>query len=190
MCQKLYIQYSKMTSIVSKASKHLRDTKVSGFSTPGMSALIYFGSFLWFAAMTGVDVVSLIMQEDDIVMAGFATLIVINVSMFVLQTVNILCYVFKFWPVTSLYWTCQLTAIGLLSGSVGYAFSSDENEDRITVLSVTLARLFAQCLFTSSQFAVTLEYLYRSSEKCPSRAVKTHVAPKSRSGLAAMRHSR
>lgn len=157
-----------MTTLVSKASKHLRESKVTGFSTTGMSALIYLGSFLWFAGMMGVDAVSLVIQEDDIVIAGITAVMILNVLMFALQTVNILYYVFKFWPITSLYWTCQLTAIGILSGSVGYTLSKEDG-DRVMLFSTTLGRLFAQCLFTSSQFAVTLEYLYRSSAQCPSK---------------------
>lgn len=161
-------------TLVFKASKHLRETKVTGFSTVSMSALIYLGSFLWFAAMTGVDAVVLAMVKDAIIMSGLATLIILNVSMFTLQTINVLCCIFEFWPLTSLYWTCQLTAIGLISGSVGYAFSNEDDKYRIMLLST--ARLFAQCLFTSSQFAVTLEYIYRSTTKNKTIQTQTQIA--------------
>ena len=170
------------TAIVSKASKPLRDAGVTGFSTSGMSALIYFGSFLWFSVLIAADVYALTVWDvmGDVLEPTIVATISLNGIMFLLQTLNLVYYQFKLWAIVSLYWTCQLTVIGITSAWVGYAlvypevhFLSEGDEDSVrqSRVAVLVLRLFAQCLFTSSQFSVTLEYLHRAVVREPPRVI-------------------
>lgn len=152
-----------MTSIITKASKHLKDAKVTGFSTPGMSLLVYAGSFSWFLVLVGFDAFLFAVGSEDVLRVAIVTSMTLNGLMFVVQTVNVLYYNFKLWLLTSLYWTCQLTCIGICGAGVGYTLVPAD--DGLARLPILLARLLAQCLFTSSQFAVMLEYLHRAIEK-------------------------
>ena len=163
-----------MESLIANASKHLRDTKTTGFSTSTLSVLIYTGSFSWFVFLVAADAYALAAWDvrGDVLVPTLATSITLNSLMFLLQTVNTLQYQFKFWAVVSLYWTCQLTCIGIASAWVGYAIVYPEvpdtvDENRIARVWTVLARLLAQCLFTSSQLAVMLEYLHRAVEPKP-----------------------
>ena len=78
------------------------------------------------------------------------------------QTLDVLLTRFRWWPLTSILWTAQLGALGVASSLV----QTDE--------WMPLLRLLGQCLFTASQFAVTLELLHRGAfapVTLPTRAV-------------------
>lgn len=165
-----------MNSLASRASKHLRDSQTTGFSTPSNALLIYAGSFLWFSILVAADAFALVAWnvQGGVLVPTIATSLLLNVFMFILQTVNTIMYQFKLWAIVSLYWTCQLTSIGIASAWVGYALLYPElhdmgrqeaDDNRVARIWLLLARLFAQCLFTASQLSVMLEYLHRAVER-------------------------
>ena len=159
-----------MMQVLERASKPIIDSRVTGFTNVTNTLLINFGSFLWFLLLVAFDVAMIGMSEWNVYgKTMFAVLLASNVLMFLFQTFNLLVFMFKMWPVVSLYYTMQFFAIGVCAGLVGQGLS----EESTTKLAVSLVRLFAQSLFTSSQLSVTLEYLYRVSymKDCrPSRA--------------------
>lgn len=140
--------------------KHLQDSGVFGFSRKQYAYMIYFGSFTWFAILVAADVIALNTDIWDMnnVSLIFYSLIILNSINFILQTVNVIAFQFKFWPLTSLEWTCQLTLVGIASSLI-HPSSSPE------VVWYGMIRTLAQSLFTASQFAVTLEYLHRKSSR-------------------------
>ena len=123
-----------------------------GFSKASRAYLVYLGSTLWMAALISVDAVLLPTARDD---ATVALTIACNAVAFVAQTVDVLCFHFRAWPLTSINWTGQLGALGLVSARVALR----DPHARL--------RLLAQALFTASQFAVTLEYLARAAATPP-----------------------
>ena len=143
---------------VAAAAKPLVDTSVTYFTSTTTSVVIYVGSFLWFAFLVTMDVWSVVTRDMDNL---HAMTIVGNSIMFVLQTINVLYLTFRFWPVVSLYYTAQLWVLGLRAAMVAMT------EEKLFVALM----LLAQCLFTSSQLSVTLEYLYRRSQ--PPRPART-----------------
>ena len=140
--------------------KHLQESGVFGFSRSHYAYLIYFGSFTWFAILVASDVIALNTDIWDInnVSLIFYSLIILNSINFILQTVNVIAFQFKFWPLTSLEWTCQLALVGIASSLINISYSPE-------TVWYALIRTLAQSLFTASQFAVTLEYLHRKSSR-------------------------
>ena len=142
-------------ALLAHAARPLLDAHVTGFVSVSAAIGIYMGSLLWFLALVGLDVYSLVDTASNDTL--YSMLIAGNSVMFILQTANVLYGHFRFWPLVSLYYTLQLWALGL----------------RAVVLSTKLGApwphalmLLAQALFTASQLSVTLEYLYRRSEAC------------------------
>lgn len=138
------------------ASAPLERVHVTGFVSPMAAMIIYSGSTFWFLFLIGYDVVLLQQDWKDTERILYASLTV-NVLMFFFQTWNVLVSHFLFWPVVSLYYTFQLTALGLSTALLATT-TADSMDKELS----TMGRLLAQCLFTGSQLAVTLEYLYRS----------------------------
>lgn len=142
-------------TLLAHAARPLLNAHVTGFVSVNAAIGIYTGSLLWFLALVGLDVYSLVGTSSNDTL--YSMLIAGNSVMFILQTANVLYGHFRFWPLVSLYYTLQLWALGL----------------RAVVLSTKLGApwphalmLLAQGLFTASQLSVTLEYLYRRSEAC------------------------
>lgn len=159
-----------MSSLIDKAAKPLRDAKVSGFATTTSSGLVYFGSFAWFLVLIGSDLLGLVSWDPSFphntVVPTVWTVISLNTVMFGLQAINLIYVQFKWWPLVALFWTCQLVAIGIASSWVARLMILPEYDpsnagDVETNLALGLFRLFGQCLFTASQFSVTLEHLHR-----------------------------
>ena len=66
-------------------------------------------------------------------------------------------------PLVALLWTCQLYALLLAASALGYALARDTPSDEVpTRHAILFLRGAAQCVFTASQFAVTLEFFKRS----------------------------
>lgn len=145
---------------VALSYKHLQESGVFGFSRRQYAYLIYLGSFTWFAILVASDVIALntdfwiVQSYIDNVSMVFYSLIVLNSINFILQTTNVVAFQFKFWPLTSLEWTCQLALVGIASSLINISSSPE-------TMWYALIRTLAQSLFTASQFAVTLEYLHR-----------------------------
>ena len=116
--------------------------------------IIYFGSFTWFAILVASDVIALntdfwiVQGSIDNVSMVFYSLIVLNSINFILQTVNVIAFQFKFWPLTSLEWT-PIRSRYIASSLINISSSSE-------TMWYALIRTLAQSLFTASQFAVTL----------------------------------
>ena len=141
----------------------LVDSHVTGFRAASHAYAIYVGSFLWAAALVAVDVALLASRDWPRLDSLLGTLIGVNVLGFVLQTIDVLGLHMRFWPLLALYWTCQLSAIALSTAALGYALAMDVPEDQIAPRhALIFTRVVAQCLWTASQFSVTLEYLHRA----------------------------
>lgn len=144
-----------------RASKHLVEAQVTGFTSPTASAVIYLGSFLWFSLLVTADIIYITGEQwNDTVKIVYSTTLGLNVFMFLLQTWNVVWLHFRFWPVVALYYTCQLGVLGLSSSVVGYSLSFASNSSKVWM---SMLRLLAQCLFTASQLSVTLETLHRAA---------------------------
>ena len=169
-----------MTTI-SSAVQPLITASVTGFRSVMAAILIYLGSTLWFLFLVGIDSRELLMETlTDPVRDLYVMMIIGNCIMFVLQTINVLRTLFRFWPVVSLYYTAQLWIIGLRTSLVAI-----DVEDDVVMNSLAL---LAQCLFTSSQLSVTLEYLYRRSyEPSPLSPIPATQPPQRRINTIARR---
>lgn len=156
---------------LTSATRPLIDASVTGFKSVMAALLIYLGSTLWFLLLVAIDSRELIMETlTESVRDLYVMTIVGNCTMFVLQTINVWCTLFRFWPVVSLYYTAQLWVIGLRASLVAI-----DDDDDVVMNSLVL---LAQCLFTSSQLSVTLEYLYRKSyESSPPTSVTVTTQP-------------
>jgi hypothetical protein len=149
-----------MMQLIETASKPIIEAKVTGFTTVKRTIFINVGSFLWFAFLIAYDAVMIMLPTWNMESKSmFWILIGANILMFVFQTFNLLVYMFKMWPILSLYYTMQFFALGICSALLGVGVSDGSTEKIV----IGVVRLLAQSLFTSSQFAVTLEYLYRIS---------------------------
>lgn len=139
-----------------------------GFSSVASAVVAYLGSAAWFLLLVGVDVGCIVTSETNV--ALHAMMLSGNVALFLLQTLNVVVYQFRAWPVVSLYYAFQLWVLGLR------ALRAAKEVEWVHALV-----LFAQCLLTASQLSVTLEHLYRiayrvqdtkSSRTTPSIAVR------------------
>ena len=88
-----------------------------------------------------------------------------------LQTIDVLTFNQSFWPLVSLNWTTQLASIGLAGAALGRALTED---DALRVYCC-IGLLYAQCLFTASQFSVTLSTLWRHASTESSVFPTIHV---------------
>lgn len=148
-----------MRSMVQDIITPLANAGVVGFETPCRALVVYFGSFLWYAAIVGANVVAIATDDVRHTNLVHGSLIVLNTSVFVLQTTDVLTSNHTFWPLLSLNWCLQLTNVGLAAAVVGRSLTLDSTT-RVVALT---GLLLAQCLFTASQFSVTLSYLWRRS---------------------------
>lgn len=142
------------------ATKYILDAKVTLFDGPAAALWIYAGSTLWFLALLAYDVVHVAIHDPNHLLHSL--LLASNVLMFLLQSWNALRLLFTLWPVVSLYYAFQLWAIALRAALVARAAD-------VGGLWAASLVLFAQCLFTSSQLAVTLEHLYRVAYRVQDR---------------------
>lgn len=148
-----------LTDRLNLAYQPLKDAAVVGFSSLASALVIYTGSFLWMLLLLGADAWSL-STGDFGHRTILSVLLGLNAFAFVLQTWDVLFLHFHLWMVTALNWMAQLSAIGLASSLLGRAEGNME-------VSYGVLRVVAQCLFTGSQFGVTLEYLWRRSAAMP-----------------------
>lgn len=135
--------------------------RVPGFATLMQAILIYIGSFTWFAVLVTSN--ALMLARDGDLQHGrllYGFLLGSNVLTFTVQTVDVLTYNQTLWHLVALNWTSQLGGIGLAAAALGRALTTPDTER--VLLCVGL--LYAQCLFTASQFAVTLSTLWRAVE--------------------------
>ena len=135
---------------------------VSGFENERRGYLIYLGSFLWLCVLIGVDISFLITQNDDVARALVSYVMILNSIAFAAQTWDALCHHFFRWPLTAINWVCQLSAIAITGTYVSYSLSTNDDM-RMTRIAFTVPRVIAQSVLTASQFAVTLEFLTRTS---------------------------
>ena len=88
---------------ISSAVQPLIAASVTGFRSVMAAVLIYLGSTLWFLFLVGIDSRELLMETlTDPVRDLYVMTIVGNCTMFTLQTINVWCTLFRFWPVVSL----------------------------------------------------------------------------------------
>jgi hypothetical protein len=144
--------------VLKRSQTHYIDANVFGYKSFNYSLLIYFGSFSWFCVLLTFDIYDIV--ATDWVRKSELHLInlLLNSTMFILQTINIWWLTFRLWPLTALYYMCLYGAIGVTSALL--ANSITESSD---VMYWAVAQLLAQCLFISSESSVTLEYFYRRS---------------------------
>ena len=160
-----------MCTRVPESATQLINAKVTGFPSVTMAYLAYVGSTSWMIFLIGYDVVLLMNRPAWTTL--LAVLIGLNSMLFLAQTVDVLLFHFRFWPVTAINWTGQLSALALSSALV---VESD--------MTITIPRVVAQAIFTSSQFAVTLEYLVRATMANAIRPVAvTSRLPMTRPGI-------
>ena len=162
---------------IDDAYRDLRRVGVFGFGSRPAALLTYAGSTAWFLVLVGAQGVALATDNlaHDEVLYG-ATIASTTLS-FVLQTVDVLTYRQAFWPLTSMNWCTQLGGIGLAAAGVGRALEHPE-QGRVVVCVLLL---YAQCLFTASQFAVTLDYLHRAAtDAYAHRVLHQSVVPRLR----------
>lgn len=133
------------------------EAKVTGFTSTGMGVAIYVGSTAWFLFLVGLDIGYIYTGERTEL---YGMILTGNVLMFTLQTFNVLNLLFKFWGIVSLYYTLQIWTIALRAVILA------TDMDNVWPQSLIL---LAQCLFTGSQFSVTLEYLYRVAYQVQAR---------------------
>ena len=152
-----------MTSRIERAFEVQKRHGVVGFATTAQAVLVYLGSFTWFSLLIACNAVVLATDNlsHDEVLYGF--LIGSNAFTFLVQTVDVLTYNQGWWPLVSLNWTSQLASIGLASAALGRALQ----ESQISRVYMCVGLLYAQCLFTASQFAVTLSTLWRHASTRP-----------------------
>ena len=137
------------------SSKALKDAGVVGFHT--YPDIPYVGSTLWILLLVSFEVAAFASDDWNEARPLIGAAIGCNIVAYKFQTIDYIYFHFEFWPVTALNWVAQLSAIGIASAAVAFAF-----KDRDRMLWVALLHLFAQTLFTASQFAVTLEFFKRS----------------------------
>lgn len=165
---------------LASAAQPLILASVTGFRSVAAALFIYLGSTLWFLFLVGIDSGKLVMDASTGPVRDLYTMALVgNCAMFTLQTINVWMTTFRMWPVVSLYYTAQLWVLGLRAALVAIDSSN---------LAMSSLVLLAQCLFTSSQLSVTLEYLYRVSYTVqslpPTRSLTTRRLP-----VAVVRHS-
>lgn len=150
---------------IASAAAPLVEASVTGFTSTMAAVVIYLGSTLWFILLLAFDARELAMDaSSDIHIMTMSA----NVILFLLQTINVLRFMFRFWPVVALYYTAQFWVLGLRAALVAL------HPGRLVLYSLTL---LAQCLFTSSQMAVTLEYLHRRSPSVVPPSLSTAIRP-------------
>lgn len=157
---------------VRRAIQPLAAAEVVGFDTPARALFVYFGSFLWVAAIVSVNALAIGMDDVSHRAVIHGSLIAGNVAVFLVQTADVLTFNQTFWPLLSLNWCLQLADIGLAAAVVARALTLPST---MRVLA-GIGLLLAQCLFTASQFSVTLSYLWRHSLQTSSRATRFRVA--------------
>lgn len=156
-----------------RSAQALQKASVTGFRDHPHAP--YVGSTLWILFLVSFESASFASNDWSSARTLAATAIACNVAAYAFQSIDYVHYHFEFWPVTALNWTAQLSAIGVASAAVGHSFV-----DRDRMLWLALLHLFAQTLFTASQFAVTLEFFKRALSPLP-LPVGRHV-PRGRHG--------
>ena len=147
-----------------KSATALQNAHVTGFSSSYTTSIIYGGSLSWLLFLLACELFALLgdvwNNNTDIL---FISSIAFNITTFVVQTVDFVFLHFSFWPVTAVNWCSHLAAIGtataLVSSSLDVLVIGPSEFDLKRNMSVV--HLVSQCLFTASQFAVTLEYFER-----------------------------
>ena len=150
-----------MLAAIERTVKPLQRVHVVGFSTVPRAIAVYTGSCAWFLLLIVSQVVALAtdnLAHDEI---AYGALIGSTTLAFVLQTADVLSFHQRFWPLAALNWAAQLGGIGLAAALVGRALTEQEAPRVLACIGM----LYAQCLFTASQFAVTLAYLHRASDQ-------------------------
>ena len=147
-----------------KSVERLKNAHVTGFQKIGV--LPFLGSFAWACFLVGIKLFILFSDMWD--SYGINTIIYValglNLSTFIWQSIDALLTDFKLWFVTSLNWMSQLASISIVGSLVPLSILISEN-NRDMRLMISIALTIAECLYTSSQFSVTLEYIHRSLEK-------------------------
>lgn len=152
-----------LASLSMKAVDALVSTKVTGFTSPMAAKVIYLGSFLWFLLMVAVDTTLLASRDWPRLDSLLGTLIGVNTLGYVLQSVDAVYFHMRAWPIVAGVWVCQLYSIVMVAAALGYALSMDVPHDELVMRHVVIfLRAAAQCVYTASQFSVTLEYLHRA----------------------------
>ena len=150
-------------------------SSVTFFRTRSRAYLAYFGSTLWMLCLLAYNVVLANLAEFSPYAVLLNVLVGANVLTYTSQTVDVLFFHMRFWPVVALYWAAQLTSIALSGALVGAVFSDHRggtppgstsvSEASMQLMAILL--LIGEGLFTSSQFSVTLEYLHRTHKPTP-----------------------
>lgn len=141
----------------------LKRAGVTAFATYPL--LPFVGSFMFSLFLMGFKVALLVMSAwqhygiDIIVSIALA----LNVSTAVWQTVDAIYFDFKVWFVTALVWVSQLFAITLSASLVPLSITVADDDARAERLALALTLTASECLYTASQFSVTLEYLHRAA---------------------------
>lgn len=139
------------------AAQPLVDAEVTGYTSTTAAGIIYAGSFAWFLLLLVMDGVRLSVGVSATVDVALALTIGLNTLMFALQSWNVWVTVFRAWPLVALYYTAQISVLGISAALLGHALGQSIDDVYMAAL-----RLVAQALFTSSQLSVTLEFLHRS----------------------------
>lgn len=147
-----------------KSVERLRKANVTGFQKIGI--LPFIGSFLWACLLVGIKI--FILFSDMWNFQGIDYIIYValglNISTFIWQSIDALYTDFKLWFVTALNWMSQLSSIAISGSLIPLSLSVSEN-NKDTRLFISILLLIGECLYTASQFSVTLEYIHRSLEK-------------------------
>jgi hypothetical protein len=157
------------------ALARLQEARVTFFESTPMAYLVYAGSCTWVAVLVAFDATLLVSGDWPRLDSLLPTLIGVNALALGVQTIDVLFFHMQLWPLVALLWTCQLYALLLAASALGYALARDTPSDEVpTRHAILFLRGAAQCVFTASQFAVTLEYLHRSV-RTPNAATTTVV---------------
>ena len=145
-----------MNKILQNSVAHLKSSDVTWFHSNESSSVLLSGFYLYFLLLVTGSFVALFVEDFAHGTILYSSLILSNVLAFSIQVGSVILFPKTCWPVATFHWGIQLFGVAVS----GASFARSLHFESASRVWIALSMLLLQCLFTSMQFAVTLEYLH------------------------------